>query len=94
VRPSTVSAIGRTAIRLAWEFIRPGDCGTVVAAYIFDIWTRVDSDHIAVFDTEIVSHNTVDTRATVIQVIIGQDDQDGISSLLAFDEDCVATEEL
>jgi hypothetical protein len=66
----------------------------VVAAYIFDIWTRVDSDHIAVFDTEIVSHNTVDTRATVIQVIIGQDDQDGISSLLAFDEDCVATEEL
>ena len=66
----------------------------MVAAYIFDIWTRVDSDHIAVFDTEIVSHNTVDTRATVIQVIIGHDDQDGISSLLAFDEDCVATEEL
>lgn len=51
-------------------------------------------DDIAMFDTEIVSHNTVDTNTPVIKIIICQNDQDRILPLLALDQDCVATEEL
>jgi len=45
-------------------------------------------------DPQVMSNNTVDTCAAVIQVIIRQDDQDSIPSLLSLHEYRVATEEL
>jgi hypothetical protein len=62
--------------------------------YIFDIWAWVDSDNVAVLHTEIVSDHTVDTGTTIIEVIVGKDNQNGILSLLSLDQDCVTTEEL
>ena len=38
-------------------------------------------DDIAMLDSEVVSNNTVYPRATVIQIIIGQDNQNSILSL-------------
>lgn len=54
----------------------------------------MDSDDVSVLHAEIVAHHTVDASASIIEVVIGQDDQDGIPPLLAFDEDGVAAEEL
>jgi hypothetical protein len=45
-------------------------------------------------DAEVVANDTVDASTAVIQIVVGQDDEDGVSSHLALDEDCVATEEL
>lgn len=95
MRPSTVSEIGRTAIRLACYIV--SNCraqSRVPGPYIFDIWARVHGDHIAVLHAQVMSHNTVDTGAPIIEVVIGQNDQHGIPSHLTLDEDCVATEEL
>lgn len=54
----------------------------------------MDSDDVAVFDAQVVTDNTVDSGTAIIEVVIGQDDQDGVFSLLALDQDCVTTEEL
>ena len=54
----------------------------------------MDSDNVAVLHTEVVAHNTVDTGASIIKVVIGQDDQHSVLALLALDQDCVTTEEL
>jgi hypothetical protein len=61
-------------------------------AYIFDIWAWVDSDNITVLDSEVMSDNAVHSRASIIQIIISQDNQNSILSLLALDKDSVATE--
>jgi hypothetical protein len=63
-------------------------------AYIFDVWTWVDSDNVAMLDAKIISDNTVDACTTVIEIIVCKHDQDGVFSLLAFDKHCVSTEEL
>ena len=91
-----MSAIGRTAIRLA--FVRLASA-TVSKfgywlTYVFDVGARMNGDNIAVLDTKIVANNAVHSSATVIQIIVGQDNQDGVFSLLALDEDCVASKEL
>lgn len=65
-----------------------------IETYIFDIGARMDSNNIAVLDTKVVSHNTVDAGTSIIQIIIGQDNQNGVLALLTLDEYCVATEEL
>jgi hypothetical protein len=65
-----------------------------LSTYVFDVGTRVNSDNVAVLDTKVVTHNTVDTGASVIKIVIGEDDQHGVLALLALDEDCVTTEEL
>lgn len=54
----------------------------------------MDSNDIAMFDSQVVSHHTVDSSGAIIQVIIGQDDQNSIFTLLSLDEDCVTSEEL
>jgi hypothetical protein len=54
----------------------------------------VDSDDVAVLDTKVVAHNTVDASASVIEIVIGEDDQHGVLALLALNENCVTTEEL
>jgi len=65
-----------------------------VETHIFDIGARVDSDNITVLDPEIVTDDAVETSAAVIEIIVGEDDQDGVLPLLSTDEDCVAAEEL
>ena len=45
-------------------------------------------------DAQVVSHNTVDASTAVIEIVIGQDDEDGVFPLLALDQDCVTTEQL
>jgi len=45
-------------------------------------------------DTKVVANNTVDASATIVELIIGEDDKDGILALLSLDQDGVATEEL
>lgn len=51
--------------------------------YIFDIGARVHSDHIAVFDPKVMTHNTVDAGASIIKIVIGQDDQHSVLAFLA-----------
>jgi hypothetical protein len=62
--------------------------------YIFDIRTRVDSDDIAVLDTEVMSNYTVHTCTTIIQFIISKNDENSILALLALHKHGIATEEL
>lgn len=64
------------------------------AAYIFDVWTWVDGDNVAMLDAKVISDNTVDARTTVIEIIVCKHDQDCVSSLLALDKHCVSAEEL
>ena len=54
----------------------------------------MNSDHITMLDTQVVSHNTVDTSTSVIQVIISKHNQNSVLALLALDKNCVASEEL
>ncbi|KAJ6261999.1 LOW QUALITY PROTEIN: hypothetical protein Dda_2800 [Drechslerella dactyloides] len=63
-------------------------------AYVFDVWARVDGDNVAQSDSQVVSNNPVDSSAAIFQVVVCKDNHNGIPSLLALDEDCVATEEL
>lgn len=54
----------------------------------------MNSDHVAVLDTEIVADDTVNPGAAIVEALVGQDDEDCVLSLLASDEDSVTTEEL
>lgn len=62
--------------------------------HVFDVGAGVDGDDIAVLDTQVVSHNTVDASASIIEIIIGQNNQNGVLALLALDEDGVTPEQL
>jgi len=62
--------------------------------YIFDVWAGVDSDNVTVFHTEVVANDPVDACASIVEIVVGQNDQDRVLSLLALDEDSVTTEEL
>lgn len=54
----------------------------------------MDSDDIAVLNTKVVTHNTVDTGASVIEIVIGEDNQHSVLALLALNENCITTEKL
>lgn len=54
----------------------------------------MDGDDIAMLDSEIVADDPVDSCATIIEVVVGKDDQDSVPSLLALHKDSVATEKL
>jgi hypothetical protein len=54
----------------------------------------VDCDDVAVLDSQVVTHDSVDAGAAIVKVIVGQDDQDGVLSLLASHEHCVTSEQL
>ena len=51
-------------------------------------------DDIAVFDAKVMPDNSVHASAAIIKVVIGQNDEHGVSSLLALDKNRVATEKL
>jgi hypothetical protein len=65
-----------------------------VVTYVFDVWTRVNGDDVAMLDTEVAADNTVDTGASIIKIIVCKHDQDCIFSLFALDKNCVSSKEL
>ena len=62
--------------------------------YIFDVGARMNSHDVAVLDAEIVAYDTVHPSAAIIQIIVGQHDQNRVLSLLALDQDGITTEQL
>ena len=54
----------------------------------------MNSHDVAVLHAEIVAYDTVHTSAAIIQIIVGQHDQNGVLSLLALDQDGITTEQL
>lgn len=62
--------------------------------HIFDVRTRVDGDDITVLDAQVVAHDTIQAAAAIIQVVIGEHNQNSVLSLLASDEDGITTEQL
>lgn len=63
-------------------------------AYIFDIRARVNSDDIAMLNTEIVSDHTVHTCTPIIKLIISENNENSILALLSLDENSITTEQL
>lgn len=61
---------------------------------VFDVGAWVDGDDVAVLDAQVVAHDTVQTAAAIVELVIAKDDKNGVLSLLATDENGVATEEL
>lgn len=45
-------------------------------------------------DAEVVADNAVDPGAPIVEILVSEDDKDGIAPLLPADEHGVATEEL
>jgi hypothetical protein len=45
----------------------------------------VDSNHIAMLHTEVMSDHTVHARTPIIQIIVSKDNEDCILALLALD---------
>jgi hypothetical protein len=62
--------------------------------YVFDVWARVHCDDVAVLDTQVMPNNPVHAGASIIEIVIGQNDQDSILPLLALHEYCVPSEQL
>lgn len=74
------------SIGLVWEFLR--------ATHVFDVRAGVDGDDVAVLDAEVVADNAVDAGLTILEIVIGENNQDSVLALLSLDQDGVATEEL
>jgi hypothetical protein len=71
-------------MRLAWD-CQQEPSEQYWNTYIFDLGTWVNSDDVAVLHAEIVADYSVHACASIVEVIVGQDDQDSILPLLAFD---------
>ena len=54
----------------------------------------MDGDHVTVLDSQVVTNNSVDASATVVELLVSEDDENGVLSLLASNQDGVAAEEL
>jgi hypothetical protein len=54
----------------------------------------VNGDHISVLDSQVVPHNTVETGASIVEVIIGEHDKHCILALLATNQYRITAEEL
>ena len=54
----------------------------------------MDCNHVTVLDTKVVANDTVDASAAIIELLISQDNEHGVLSLLAADKDGVTTEKL
>lgn len=51
-------------------------------------------DDVAMLDAQVMSHNTIHASASIIKIVISQNDQHSVLPLLALDEHCVASEQL
>lgn len=54
----------------------------------------MDGDHVTVLDPQVMAHDSVDASAAIIELIIGEDNENGVLSLLASDKNGVTSEEL
>jgi hypothetical protein len=54
----------------------------------------VDRDHVTVLHPKVVANDSVDSSTTIIELLIGENNQNGILSLLSSNENSVATEQL
>ncbi len=54
----------------------------------------MDRDHVPKLDPQVVPNNAVDASAPIIEIVVRQNDEHGILSFLAFDQDCIATKQL
>ena len=54
-------------------------------SYIFDIRTRVNRDHIAMFDAQVVADDAIQAGTAVIELIVGQHDEHGVLALFPSD---------
>ena len=54
----------------------------------------MDCDDVAVLHTQIMANDTIETSASVIQVIVGKNNENGVLPLLTANEDCITTEQL
>ena len=64
------------------------------STYVFDVGAGVDGDNVTMLDTEVVADNAVDAGLTILEIVVGKNDQDGILALLSLDQNGIATEEL
>lgn len=62
--------------------------------YIFDVWARMNGYDVAVFHSEVVSNDSVDASTAIIEIIVVEDDKDGVLPLLAFHQNRVTSKEL
>jgi hypothetical protein len=83
-------------MRLAWGAVSEKCAGRAddSRTHVFDIRARMDGDDVAVLDAEVVANNAVQPGAAIIEIIVGQNNEDRVLSLLASDKDCVAAEQL
>lgn len=61
---------------------------------VFDIGARVNRDNVTVLNPQVVTNNTVDASTAIFELVVGEDDEDSVFTLLALYEDGVATEKL
>lgn len=61
---------------------------------IFDIWARVNGNHVAMLDAEVMANDTVDASTTIVELFIGKNDEDCILPLLSTNKDGIAAEKL
>lgn len=54
----------------------------------------MNRDDIAVLDTEVVSDHAIYAGGAIIKIIVSQNDENSVLSLLSLDQDCVTSEEL
>ena len=54
----------------------------------------MNCNNVAMLNAEVMSNNTIHTRATIIEIIISEDDENGVLALLSADENGIATEQL
>jgi hypothetical protein len=54
----------------------------------------VYTNDVAMLNTQVVSHNSIDSGTPIIEVIIGKNNQHRVLAFLAFDKYSIATEKL
>lgn len=54
----------------------------------------MNGNDVTVLHAQVVAHNSIQTTATVIKIIITKDDKDSVLSLFATNEDRITTEKL
>lgn len=62
--------------------------------YIFDIRATIDSDNIAMLNTQVVANDSVNPGTAIIEFIVRKNDQDRVLPLLASNDNSIAPEEL
>ena len=66
----------------------------MAATHVFDVWARVNCDDVSVLDTEVVANHSVDASTSIIEIVVGKNNQDCVLALLSLDQYCVTSEQL